>query len=51
MGTDISLDGTIEPEEQAALTYLSRALNSNSLDEFVSRVTDSTGTQIDPMGN
>lgn len=31
------------------LTYLARALNSKSLDEFVSRVTDSTGTQIDPL--
>jgi len=31
------------------LTYLARALNSKSLDEFVSRVTDSTGSQIDPL--
>jgi len=30
------------------LTYLSRALNSKDLDEFVTRVTDSAGTQVDP---
>lgn len=31
------------------VTYLARALNSQDLDEFISRVTDSTGTQIDPL--
>jgi len=29
--------------------YIARALNSQGLDEFVSRVTDSAGTQIDPL--
>jgi len=33
----------------AQLTYLSRALNSQGLDEFISRMTDSSGTQIDPL--
>jgi len=31
------------------LTYAARALNSKGLDEFVNRVADSSGTQIDPL--
>lgn len=35
--------------ETALITHLARALNSQALDEFVSRLTDSAGTQIDPL--
>ncbi len=33
------------------LTHMSRALDSQGLDELVSRLTDSTGTQVDPATN
>ena len=44
-----SLASGVADGTYAQLTYLARALNSKSLDEFVSRVTDSTGSQIDPL--
>jgi hypothetical protein len=44
-----ALDTGVAAGTYSQLTYLARALNSQSLDEFISRVTDSTGTQIDPL--
>lgn len=43
------LDTAVANTDVGQLTYVARALNSSGLDEFVSRVTDSTGTQIDPL--
>jgi hypothetical protein len=44
-----SLSTGVADDTYAQITYLARALDSKSLDEFVSRVTDSNGTQIDPL--
>jgi hypothetical protein len=43
------LDQGISGTTFAQLTYMARALHSQGIDEFVTRVTDSTGTQIDPL--
>lgn len=45
----IELDESAEDGSFGQLTYLARALNSQSIDELVARVTDSDGSQIDPM--
>jgi hypothetical protein len=42
------LDQGVASTVNGQVTYLARALESQGLDEFVSRVTDSSGTQIDP---
>jgi hypothetical protein len=44
-----TLDASLAGTEVAQLTYLARALDSQGIDEFVSRVTDSNGAQIDPL--
>jgi len=46
---EAALNAAIADDATSIVTYLSRALNSQGLDEFVSRVTDSTGSQIDPL--
>jgi hypothetical protein len=51
MGTDQSLNAIARPGQDSTLTYLSRALNSQDLDEFITRVTDSAGNQIDPLAS
>lgn len=43
------LDESADATTVAQVQYIARALNSQGLDEFVSRVTDSSGTQIDPL--
>lgn len=43
------LDTGVSGTAVAQLTYLARALNSQDLDEFITRVTDSGGSQIDPL--
>lgn len=42
------LDTNVANTDVAVLTWLSRALNGVGIDELVSRVTDSTGTQVNP---
>jgi hypothetical protein len=43
------LDTAVNATDVGQLTYAARALNSSGLDEFVTRVTDSAGNQIDPL--
>lgn len=45
----VQLSSSIASTTTAQVTYLARALESNGLDEFISRVTDSNGNQIDPL--
>lgn len=42
------IDTSIGGVETALITYLARALNEVGNDELVSRITDSTGSQVDP---
>lgn len=44
-----ALDTAVAAGTFGEITYLARALNSQGIDEFVSRVTDSNGAQIDPL--
>lgn len=43
-----TLDTAVPTTAGARLSYLARALDSLSQDELVARVTDSSGTQVDP---
>lgn len=45
------LDTEVDNTDVAILTWLARALNDIGLDELVTRVTDSTGNQVDPATN
>ena len=47
----VQLDDAIPPTEMVQPTYLARALQSENIDELISRVTDSDGNQIDPLTN
>jgi len=48
---DETLNTDVAGGTMSLVTYISRALNSNSLDEFVTRVTNSNGVQVDPITN
>lgn len=45
----VPLDSDASVSSGAQITYLARALASNDLDEFITRVTNSAGSQVDPL--